>query len=196
MPVWLKAKQSSLHLMGICWCAILRKKGAHVTILVVIMFLACCQRRSRNRKNHHSFVGSCPVWTVFRHVRSTQKEQFNNHMVRGCSTETCHVTKNPTLMFWAGRGHRKSHKNRPSCHYTMHWRRRARHIVWQLRAPWTACNHRWRAHCQNVVDRRRCGRRWRHSGVRHCLRLGRRNGCTWLNGARRSSRVRWWNWSC
>ena len=35
------------------------------------------------RKNHYSFVASCPESAVFRHVRSIQKEQFNNH--RGVS---------------------------------------------------------------------------------------------------------------
>ena len=50
-----------------------------MTILVVIIFLTCCQRRSKKRKTHYSFVGSCPVSTVLRHVRFTQKEQFNNH---------------------------------------------------------------------------------------------------------------------
>ena len=30
-------------------------------------------------------MGSCPVTTVFRHVRSTQKEQINNHNVRDSS---------------------------------------------------------------------------------------------------------------
>ena len=29
------------------------------------------------RKNHYSFVGFCPVSAVFRHVRSTQKEQYH-----------------------------------------------------------------------------------------------------------------------
>ena len=52
-----------------------------MTILVVIIFLTFCQRRSKNRENHYSFVGSCQVSAVFRHVRSTQKEQFNYHIV-------------------------------------------------------------------------------------------------------------------
>ena len=33
------------------------------------------------RKNHYSFVGSCPVSAVFRHVPSTQKEHINIHSV-------------------------------------------------------------------------------------------------------------------
>ena len=52
-----------------------------MTIFVVIIFLTFCQRRSKNRENHHSFVCSCQVSALFRHVRSTQKEQLNNHIV-------------------------------------------------------------------------------------------------------------------
>ena len=33
------------------------------------------------KKNRDSFVGSCPVSTASRHVRSTQKEHVINHMV-------------------------------------------------------------------------------------------------------------------
>ena len=43
------------------------------TILVIIIF--------EKRKNHYSFVGSCLVPSVFRHVRSTLKERINSHKV-------------------------------------------------------------------------------------------------------------------
>ena len=52
------------------------------TILVIIIFLTILSETiQEKRKNHYSFVGSCLVSTVSRHVRSTQKEQFHNHKV-------------------------------------------------------------------------------------------------------------------
>ena len=83
MPVWLKANQSictSWEFVGVHQ----DEKGSSLRLsLLLSSSWPPCQRRSKKkRQNHYSFVGSCLVSSVFRHVRSTQKEQFNNHKVR------------------------------------------------------------------------------------------------------------------
>ena len=52
------------------------------TVLVIIIFLNLLSDTiQEKRNNHYSFVGSCQVSTVFRHVRSPLKEHINNHRV-------------------------------------------------------------------------------------------------------------------
>ena len=48
----------------------------------------------REKKNHFSFVGSCLVSTVSRHVRSTQKEHIHNHMECEIYRGTVHLSVN------------------------------------------------------------------------------------------------------
>ena len=77
MPVWLKANQSvcTSWEFGVHCDA---KRDLIETILVVIISLTSLSETIQKKKNHCSFVGSCLVSTVFRHVWSTQKEQLNN----------------------------------------------------------------------------------------------------------------------
>ena len=44
--------------------------------MVTIFLTLLSETIQDKRKNQYSFVGSCLVSTVFRHVRSTQKEQY------------------------------------------------------------------------------------------------------------------------
>ena len=58
----------------VCFVA---KNGFVGASLVIIIFLTLSSETiQEKRKNHYSFVASCPVSAVFRHVRSTQKEQY------------------------------------------------------------------------------------------------------------------------
>ena len=82
MPVWLKANQSvctSWEFVGVrC-----DERDFTETFLVVVIFLTSMSETVQERKNALQFlwVGSCRMSTAFRHVRSTQKEQINNHKV-------------------------------------------------------------------------------------------------------------------
>ena len=78
---WPKAT-SQFALMRCHLCALGRKRDFIETILLIIIFLTLLSETiQENRKNHHSFVGSCLVSTVSRHVRSTQKEHINDRKV-------------------------------------------------------------------------------------------------------------------
>ena len=58
------------------------KRNIIETILVISIFLTLLSETiQEKRKNHCSFVGSCLVSTVSRHVRLTEKEHTHNHKV-------------------------------------------------------------------------------------------------------------------
>ena len=82
---------SQLHFMWPCLVCPVTKKDLADTILVVITSSwPRRQKRSKTERVPSSFVGSCVVSFVSRHVRFPQKEHTNNHNVaaeRGCCVE-------------------------------------------------------------------------------------------------------------
>ena len=60
------------------WC----KGSSLVGILVITIFLTCCQWRSRSQRIITVFVGSCPVSTVFS-SRTVYTERTNSHPQSG-----------------------------------------------------------------------------------------------------------------
>ena len=87
---WLKANQSlsTREMSFVCFLT----ENFIETILVIIIFLNLLSETiQEKRKNHSSFVGSCLVSTVSRHVRYPQKEHINNHKV--ATERVCCVVK-------------------------------------------------------------------------------------------------------
>ena len=76
-------------------CAFCDEKGISLeTVFVIVIFLTLLSETIQEKiKNHHRFVGSCLVSTVSRHVRSTQKEQINIHMVAWVSNKYLKITE-------------------------------------------------------------------------------------------------------
>ena len=76
MPVGTRPT-SQFSLLRCHWCALRRKKSSSFEDYPCNHHLPdpLSETIQEKRKNHYSFVGSCPVSIVFRHVRSTQKEQ-------------------------------------------------------------------------------------------------------------------------
>ena len=82
MSVWLKANQSvCTHEMSLV-CLVTEEDSIETIFVVIISSLLPCQGRSKRRERIITvFAVFCLVFTVSRHVRSSQKEHVNNHKV-------------------------------------------------------------------------------------------------------------------